>query len=305
MKTRREPIFNWALWAGIAIWVVSFVGIILSPAAPGKSFITETVKEDGAIVGLIVFAIIIPLVEEISFRFWAIRRWRWAGYVSSVGIGYVIYLYGGLWAALAIAMVIAAIVWLVKEERTRILILLATTSILFAILHYDNYGNLQLRNIFALINHLGFALVAAWLILNRGFWWAVLLHAANNSLMVVGICLSSASGITVGTSFTVETGRSVWLHSLDRDIPRYEEMSPVYTGTLPSIAAELLASDSTATVTFAEGGERYEILIDDSTGIATPIQVVREMEQNAWITLDTLSQEPLRIHIENRLNLDD
>ena len=162
MKTRREPIFNWALWAGIAIWVVSFVGIILSSAAPGKSFITETVKEDGAIVGLIVFAIIIPLVEEISFRFWAIRRWRWAGYVSSVGIGYVIYLYGGLWAALAIAMVIAAIVWLVKEERTRILILLATTSILFAILHYDNYGNLQLRNIFALINHLGFALVAAW-----------------------------------------------------------------------------------------------------------------------------------------------
>ena len=82
-------------------------------------------------------------------------------------------------------------------------------------------------------------------------------------------------------------------------------MSPVYTGTLPSIAAELLASDSTATVTFAEGGERYEILIDDSTGVATPIQVVREMEQNAWITLDTLSQEPLRIHIENRLNLDD
>lgn len=308
MKTRREPIFNWALWAGIAIWVVSLVGILLAPIAPNNSSIKEDIMEYGWIKMLVVNAIIVPLLEETCFRFWCLRRWHWTGYVSAAGIGFCSYFLVGTWAV-AIALIIAAITWLVKNDRTKLLILLVLTSFLFAIMHYNNHGNLQLQSIFALTNHFGYALIAAWLILNRGFLWAVLLHGIINSLVVgftmAGICLSSASGITVGTSFTVETGWSVWLHSLDRDIPRYEEMSPVYTGTLPSIAAELLASDSTATITFAEGGERYEILIRDSTGIATPIQVVREMEQNAWITLDTLSQEPLRVHIENRLNLDD
>lgn len=307
MKVQRTPVFRWALWTGLAIWVVSLAGIVLSPSAESNHSLTEFTFENGAALSLLVIGLLIPCLEEVAFRFWGIRRWRWAGYISAVAMGVVTYFYWGLWGALATAAAVASITLAVKAERTRLLILLLLTSLLFAILHFDNYGNLELRNLFALLNKLGFALVASWLVLNRGFIWALLLHIATNSLVVLLIAFPLGEADIQGLSINSGEGWTVFAHCLEDDEPRYSNLTPVYTGTMASIGADLLRmADSNATVRADEAGERWEMVIyrdDETVGLGNdstqvnPLALLHAMEQNRWISLDTISLYPMEIAV--------
>ena len=307
MKAKRPPVFRWALWAGLAIWVVSLAGIVLSPSAESDHTLTEFTLENGAALSLLVIGLLIPCLEEVAFRFWGIRRWRWAGYISAVAMGVVTYFYWGLWGALATATAVASITLTIKAERTRLLVLLLLTSLLFAILHFDNYGNLELRNLFAIFNKLGFALVASWLVLNRGFLWALLLHVANNGLVVLLIAFPLGKADIQGLSINSGEGWTVFAHCLEDDEPRYDNLTPVYTGTMASIGADLLRmADSNATARADEAGERWEMVIyrsdktvglgDDSTQVP-PLALLHAMEQNRWISLDTISLYPMEIAV--------
>lgn len=307
MKAQRTPVFRWALWTGLAIWVVSLAGIVLSPVAESNHTLTEFTFENGAALSLLVIGLLLPCLEEVAFRFWGIRRWRWAGYISAVAMGVVTYFYWGLWGALATAAAVASITLAVKAERTRLLVLLLLTSLLFAILHFDNYGNLELRNLFAIFNKLGFALVASWLVLNRGFLWALLLHIATDGLVVLLIAFPLGDADIQGLSINSGEGWTVFAHCLEDDEPRYANLTPVYTGTMASIGADLLRmADSNATVRADEAGERWEMVIyrgdetvglgDDSTQV-NPLALLHAMEQNRWISLDTISLYPMEIAV--------
>ncbi len=307
MKAKRTPVFRWALWSGLAIWVVSLAGIVLSPAAESNHTLTEFTFENGWALALLVIGLLLPCLEEVAFRFWGIRRWRWAGYISAVAMGVVTYFYWGLWGALATAAAVASITLTVKAERTRLLVLLLLTSLLFAILHFDNYGNLELRNLFAIFNKLGFALVASWLVLNRGFLWALLLHVANNGLVVLLIAFPLGEADIQGLSINSGEGWTVFAHCLEEDEPRYANLTPVYTGTMASIGADLLRmSDSNVIVRADEAGERWEMVIyrgDETVGLGndstqvTPLALLHAMEQNRWISLDTISLYPMEIAV--------
>ena len=307
MKGQRTPVFRWALWSGLAIWVVSLAGIVLSPAAESNHSLTEFTFENGWALSLLVIGLLLPCLEEVAFRFWGIRRWRWAGYISAMAMGVVTYFYWGLWGALATAAAVASITLAVKAERTRLLILLLLTSLLFAILHFDNFGNLELRNLFAIFNKLGFALVASWLVLNRGFLWVLLLHVANNGLVVLLIAFPLGDADIQGLSINSGEGWTVFAHCLEDDEPRYSNLTPVYTGTMASIGADLLRmADSNATVRADEAGERWEMVIyrgdetvapsDDSMQV-NPLALLHAMEQNRWISLDTISLYPMEIAV--------
>lgn len=307
MKAQRTPVFRWALWSGLAIWVVFLAGIVLSPAAESNHTLTEFTFENGAALSLLVIGLLLPCLEEVAFRFWGIRRWRWAGYISAVAMGVVTYFYWGLWGALATAAAVASITLAIKAERTRLLILLLLTSLLFAILHFDNYGNLELRNLFAIFNKLGFALVASWLVLNRGFLWALLLHVANNGLVVLLIAFPLGDADIQGLSINSGEGWTVFAHCLEDDEPRYANLTPVYTGTMASIGADLLRmADSNATVRADEAEERWEMVIyrgDETVGLGNdstqvnPLALMHAMEQNQWISLDTISLYPMEIAV--------
>ena len=307
MKAKRTPVFRWALWTGLAIWGVSLAGIVLSPAAESNQALTEFTFENGWAQALLVIGLLLPCLEEVAFRFWGIRRWRWAGYISAVAMGVVTYFYWGLWGALATAAAVASITLAVKAERTRLLIQLLLTSLLFAILHFDNYGNLELRNLFALLNKLGFALVASWLVLNRGFLWALLLHVVINSLMVLLLAIPMGKTDIQGLSINSGEGWTVFAHCLDNDEPRYSNLTPVYSGTMASIGADLLRmADSNTTVRADEAGVRWEMVIyrgdetvgvgDDSTQVNS-LAVLHKMVQNRWISLDTTSLHPMEIAV--------
>lgn len=311
-KKTHKTIFGWALWAGLAIWVVSLAGIVLSPSAESNHSLTEFTFENGAVLSLLVIGLLLPCLEEVAFRFWGIRRWRWAGYISALGMGVVTYFYWGLWGALATAATVASITLAVKDERTRLLVLLLLTSLLFAILHFDNYGNLELRNIFALLNKLGFALVASWLVLNRGFLWALLLHVVINSLMVLLLAIPMGKTDIQGLSINSGEGWTVFAHCLEEDEPRYANLTPVYTGTMASIGADLLRrADSNATLRADEAGERWEMVIyrgdetvgvgDDSTQV-NPLALLHKMVQNRWISLDTIGLYPMEIDVSDGEN---
>lgn len=287
--------------------MVSLAGIVLSPSAESNQGLSEFTLENGAALSLLVIGLLLPCLEEVAFRFWGIRRWRWAGYISAVAMGVVIFFYWGLWGALATAAAVASITLAVKAERTRLLVLLLLTSLLFAILHFDNYGNLELRNLFAIFNKLGFALVASWLVLNRGFLWALLLHIATNGLVVLLIAFPLGDAEIQGLSINSGEGWTVFAHCLEDDEPRYSNLTPVYTGTMASIGADLLRmADSNATVRADEAGERWEMVIyrgdetvglgDDSTQV-NPNALLHAMEQNRWISLDTISLYPMEIAV--------
>lgn len=314
MASPRTPIFRWALWTGLAIWMVSLSGIVLSPAAESNHSLTEFTFENGWAQALLVIGLLLPCLEEVAFRFWGIRRWRWAGYISAVAMGVVTYFYWGLWGALATTAVAAAVTLAVRTERTRLLIQLLLTSLLFAILHFDNYGNLELRNLFAILNKLGFALVASWLVLNRGFLWALLLHMANNSLVVLLIAFPIGEADIQGLSINSGEGWTVFAHCLDNDEPRYSNLTPVYTGTMASIGADLLRmADSNASATPDKNGSHWEMVvyagdepigIGDSKGQVAPLELLRAMEQNGWISLDTISPYPIKIVVsEGKIQL--
>lgn len=307
MKAKRTPVFRWALWSGLAIWVVSLAGIVLSPSAESNHTLTEFTFENGTTLSLLIIGLLIPCLEEVAFRFWGIRRWRWAGYISAMAMGGVTYFYWGLWGALASTAAVASITLAVKAERTRLLVLLLLTSLLFAILHFDNYGNLELRNLFAILNKLGFALVASWLVLNRGFLWALLLHIATDGLVVLLIAFPLGDADIQGLSINSGEGWTVFAHCLEDDEPRYSNLTPVYTGTMASIGADLLRmADSNATVRADEAGERWEMVIyrgdepvapgNDSTQV-NPLALLHAMEQNRWISLDTISLYPMEIAV--------
>lgn len=313
MASPRTPIFRWALWTGLAIWMVSLAGIVLSPSAEDNHTISEFTLVNGTALSLLVIGLLLPCLEEVAFRFWGIRRWRWAGYISALGMGVVTYFYWGLWGSLATIAAIAAIMLAVKTEHTRLLILLLLTSLLFAILHFDNYGNLELRNLFAILNKLGFALVASWLVLNRGFLWALLLHMANNSLVVLLIAFPIGEADIQGLSINSGEGWTVFAHCLDNDEPRYSNLTPVYTGTMASIGADLLRmADSNATARADQAGRQWEIVIfrgdetvsvgDDSTQVK-PLALLHKMEQNKWISLDTIGLYPMEIDVSDGENI--
>ena len=305
MKAKRTPIFRWALWMGLAIWVVSLAGIVLSPSAEDNHTISEFTLVNGTALSLLVIGLLLPCLEEVAFRFWGIRRWRWAGYISAVAMGVVTYFYWGFWGALATTAVAAAVTLAVRAERTRLLIQLLLTSLLFAILHFDNYGTLELRNLFALSNKLGFALVASWLVLNRGFLWALLLHMANNSLVVLLIAFPIGEADIQGLSINSGEGWTVFALCLENDESRYSNLTPVYTGTMASIGADLLRmADSNASATPDKNGSHWEMVvyagdepigIGDSKGQVAPLELLRAMEQNGWISLDTISPYPIKI----------
>lgn len=307
MKAKRTPVFRWALWSGLAIWAVSLAGIVLSPAAESNQGLSEFTLENGTTLSLLIIGLLMPCLEEVAFRFWGIRRWRWAGYISAVAMGVVTYFYWGLWGALATAAAVASITLAVKAERTRLLVLLLLTSLLFAILHFDNYGNLELRNLFAIFNKLGFALVASWLVLNRGFLWALLLHVANNGLVVLLIAFPLGEADIQGLSINSGEGWTVFAHCLEEDEPRYANLTPVYTGTMASLGADLMRmADSNATVRADEAGEQWEMVIyrgDETVGLGNdstqvnPLALLHAMEQNRWISLDTISLYPMEIAV--------
>lgn len=312
MKNKPTPIFNWALWTGLAIGVASLAGIVLAPTAESNHSLTEFTLGNGWAQSLLIIGFLIPCLEEVAFRFWAIRRWRWAGYISALGIGVVTYLYWGFWGALATTAVVAAITLAVKTEHTRLFILLLLTSLLFAILHFDNYGNLELRNIFAIFNKLGLALIASWLVLNRGFLWALLLHVANNGLVVLLIAFPLGDTDIQGLSINSGEGWTVFAHCLEEDEPRYANLTPVYTGTMASIGTDLLRmADSNATVRPDESEHHWEMVLyigdetvgaGDDTMQVNPHALLREMEQNGWIKLDTIGLSPVEIAVSEGEN---
>ncbi len=185
---KMQRTFKWALWTGLVIMVLSILLLMFIKEERDDNPILQNLynllNDKGPLLFLLIAGVALPILEEFAFRFWGIGK-RWAGIVSSVLMaGYFWRVFDSWIGAFVVLAVFLCIVFLVKERKTYLFIMMLLSSTLFMIAHKGNYSDFLLLA-FGLMHKFGFALVTSYLVINHGMIWNILFHVANNTL----ICL--------------------------------------------------------------------------------------------------------------------
>ncbi|MBR4198117.1 MAG: hypothetical protein IKQ94_05010 [Bacteroidales bacterium] len=142
----------------------------------------------GIVFFLVTMLIILPIIEELAFRFWAIGKNIVFFLVSLILItAYMLFACGWIWAA--VAFVALALTYLITKNNgnVRIVSLLIVTSVLFSIAYSLGCEAPLGITILDMIKNLGFSFLAGIVVLQCrfGFLWAVLLHIVLNVINIV------------------------------------------------------------------------------------------------------------------------
>lgn len=178
------------LWAGLGLWAGSMlVSLVLEWAGcrvESQGGLVEMAKrmyQSAPVLCLLVLCLIGPVLEEFSFRLWAVGK-MWTTIVCLCLMGAVAVSELGLWGLLVVGVFVA--VWLlVKDDILRNWLNAAATSAGFALCHISGFEGLSAGMALGLVDIFGMALVMCWLVLNLNFWFSPLLHVLNNTLSIV------------------------------------------------------------------------------------------------------------------------
>lgn len=185
MEKNSKHGYDYLLIIGLAL---SFIGIITN-----LFFNIETSVEDNPILGmmmelngwivLVAFVIIAPIMEEISFRSWTIKK-NWTKYLTLVLASVFIAVSLNIYAGLIFALAFLSIMFLLKKKpivQTYSFVIL--TSLGFALCHY---GNLDLENYLAAFPlYLGLALVLSFIAIRTKLRYAILAHSLYNFILLL------------------------------------------------------------------------------------------------------------------------
>ena len=194
-KTRR---FRWALWWGLGIMVTSLVVIVVSHIVdpsldngndPMMKHFYMLIYRFGIWPAMIYLGLIGPIIEEISFRLWGNGK-LWTGVISvvlmmlwSLGVGW--------WLSIIAALCGVLILTILNEEKEKMLFaLMLLSSVLFAAAHWGNYEGHWFLKMMAVVEKLGFGLLASYLVVNHNILWSMGLHIVNNSIVAIPLGLS-------------------------------------------------------------------------------------------------------------------
>ena len=242
MKQKKQRIFRWALWTGLALYVLGSIltaeletdaGVELSP----------WLDQFGLWPVLVLAGVLIPLLEEVCFRLWAIgwrRGHRKAFYLVGSGLAAVYTGVGTLsWVAGAAALAVMLACTLVpRDDRRRTLLMLVATSMAFGITHAGNVETWEWSAGIYLLALAGSGLMAAYLVLNYGLLWSILLHMAINCTATLAEYYTPEEPVTLENDC-----REMEITSFrEREYTVIERLGDTtwYRGTLPSIAEYLV-----------------------------------------------------------------
>lgn len=181
----------------------------------------------GIVFFLVTMLIILPIIEEIAFRFWAIGKNVVFFLVSLILITtYMLLACGWLWAVVAFVTMVLAYFITINKENARKVSLLIVTSTLFCIAYSLGCEAPLGITILDMFKSLGFSLLAGSVVLlyRLGFLWVVLLHIIMNAL---NIAPTLYEHLYETDEYTVSVKPMLDL-SLDKGYISYEDSSNFY-----------------------------------------------------------------------------
>ena len=100
-KPKRQRLFRWALWWGLGITIVSIALLFIPGLDDGQDPVGDlmyNLLDKGFWLLLLVVGIIMPVLEECTFRLWGNGKMA-TGIISSILMSGIMLLYGW-WAGL-------------------------------------------------------------------------------------------------------------------------------------------------------------------------------------------------------------
>ncbi len=196
--------FKWLLCGGIVLLIVPVLVELLcfnsgfhyfgqnglffgNGGLQGSTSIATNLRWGGMGVLLVMLLLVVPVVEELAFRLWAIGKNVVFFAISLVLVAaYMLFVCGWIWAAVsAVALCIA---FLCTKEKTcaHVVSLLIVTSALFSVAYSLGCEAPIGITILDMLKTFGFGIVAGCLVLQLrfGLLWAVLAHVAFSAINV-------------------------------------------------------------------------------------------------------------------------
>mgnify|MGYP000872145007 CR=1 FL=1 len=139
---------------------------------------------------MFVFVVLIgPIIEEIAFRAWHLKRTT-IRYISIIITMYYVYLVtSNVWISIALFPIL---LWLIlfKPNRNKRIIAVIATSLIFALVHVGNYSA-NWSMLLSMVTIFGMSLLLNYITWRYSIIWAFLLHIANNGLAMLALSQDS------------------------------------------------------------------------------------------------------------------
>ncbi|MBP1630807.1 MAG: putative transrane protein of unknown function [Bacteroidetes bacterium] len=201
MKDYIKKNYNW-------LWILSIILFSLGTSL-NIIFDIETSVEDNAILGeiassngwimLILTIIIAPLIEEFSFRSWAINK-KWTKYLCLI-LSTVIVASINIYVSVFYFFILLLIILLLEDKpKHQTLAYIFITTIGFVLSHWSNLD--LLNYLVALPSYIAVALFISFIAVRFKFRYAILTHGIYNfTLLLLGGFI-----IPYGTTITLNEG---------------------------------------------------------------------------------------------------
>lgn len=293
---------------GIVLLVLGITGTSIYPLLVGEtktlietSGITDMLIDELPLFMLIMTLLFAPIVEEFSYRSWAMKSKFWK-YFSLIAISAYTYLTTYSIIITCVAFVVLLFLFCIfKGDKHKDLILflrILVTSILFSLAHYQNESGWF--SVIAFFDRLGFALIACYLALRFRFIYAILFHFANN-MLAFALSYFFATDYTFEINDETHTAKLTEISMFDDQMDHWDEGDIVYTGCLPVVAYELTSAYE-KDIMYYPLVSRYNHYCYCATAIDStkPIngwQLFDELLQQTGLRLDTVIPEKI-YHIE-------
>lgn len=293
---------------GIVLLVLGITGTSIYPLLVGEtqtlietSGITDMLIDELPLFMLIMTLLFAPIVEEFSYRSWAMKSKFWK-YFSLIAISAYTYLTTYSIIITCVAFVVLLFLFCIfKGDKHKDLILflrILVTSILFSLAHYQNESGWF--SVIAFFDRLGFALIACYLALRFRFIYAILFHFANN-MLAFALSYFFATDYTFEINDETHTAKLTEISMFDEQMDHWDEGDIVYTGCLPVVAYELTSAYE-KDIMYYPLVSRYNHYCYCATAIDStkPIngwQLFDELLQQTGLRLDTVIPEKI-YHIE-------
>ncbi len=293
---------------GIVLLVLGITGTSIYPLLVGEtqtlietSGITDMLIDELPLFMLIMTLLFAPIVEEFSYRSWAMKSKFWK-YFSLIAISAYTYLTTYSIIITCVAFVVLLFLFCIfKGDKHKDLILflrILVTSILFSLAHYQNESGWF--SVIAFFDRLGFALIACYLTLRFRFIYAILFHFANN-MLAFALSYFFATDYTFEINDETHTAKLTEISMFDDQMDHWDEGDIVYTGCLPVVAYELTSAYE-KDIMYYPLVSRYNHYCYCATAIDStkPIngwQLFDELLQQTGLRLDTVIPEKI-YHVE-------
>lgn len=313
-QSKKQRLFRWALWWGLGITLVSIALLFIPGIDDGQDPVGDLMYQlldKGFWFLLLIIGIIMPILEEITFRLWGNDK-RWTGVLSSILMALFLWITFTWYIGLAVLAASLVVTFLVKDHKRRLFCMMMLSSLFFMVAHTANYSGAFISTAIALIEKFGFALLASYLVINHNILWSMAFHILNNSIACVALFIG-LSTITP-TTFNGE-GHQITIRPLilEKGVemnywPTINGDTLTYNNKLDLMVINLLEWDSTNsrsyfhdTVVYYESSfshVKYNMqVVFDADAPHDYTAVVHTLESNGWIDLDTTKQQAYMITI--------